>query len=64
MATQFSVLVGFSTHRPVRPDERAHVVTFLWDGTEAEARIFAALWVGARRGVSMVTRADIIDAVL
>ncbi|GAC1527421.1 MAG: hypothetical protein NVS3B1_17700 [Marmoricola sp.] len=61
---QFTVAVGFSPGRPVRPNQRTHVVTFMFDGSDIDAVCFAAQWVASRPGVAMVTSAEILSVVL
>ena len=41
----WTVAVWFTTHRPVRPDERKHTVRFLYEDNDLHARTFAYLWV-------------------
>ena len=59
----YTVAVGFTTHRPVRPDERTHVIKF-WAESDHDARITAAHWIDARPGVEMVTRTTILEVEL
>jgi hypothetical protein len=59
----YTVAVGFTTHRPVRPDERTHTLT-LWAADDADAHLFAAQWIASRPGVVMPTRTTIIQVEL
>lgn len=59
----YTVAVGFTTRRPVVPDERTHVLT-LWAASDLDAVLFAAHWLDARPGVVMVTRTEILSLVL
>lgn len=61
------VLVGYSTHRPIRPDELAavylvavDVVDFDFDAAENEARRVAVQWCASRPWVT-ATSADVIS---
>ena len=58
----FTVRVGYTTQRPVVPDQHTtHVLVAAQ--TDTEARLVACEMVGARRGVVMVTRATVLDVV-
>lgn len=58
--TRWTFDVSFTTHRPIRVDEKTHRVTFVGNFTRPAAETFAAQWVGSRPGVEMVTRTTII----
>lgn len=61
----FTFDVAFTTHRPVRPDEHTHRLTWTTlDRGLAAAHLQAAQWVASRPGVVMVTRTTLVDAVL
>ncbi len=55
----YQVLVGWTSSRPVRPDEHEHILT-LWATDDIDAVLSAALWVGARKKCEMVTRMTIL----
>ena len=59
----YVVAVGFTTARPVRPDQHAHTIT-TWAGSDSDAHLQAAQRVGSRPGVVMVTRSTIISVEL
>lgn len=59
----YKVAVGFTTHRPVRPDERTHVVT-LSATDDIDAVRGAAQWIASRPGVVMPTSTTILEVEL
>lgn len=58
----FTVDVGFTTRRPVVPDERTHRVVVLAQD-DIDARLVAHSMVVGHRGVVMVTRLAIVDCI-
>jgi len=56
----FTVACGFTTHRPIRPDERTHTLQFM-ASTDSEAHLIAAQWIASRPGVEMPTSTEIIS---
>jgi hypothetical protein len=59
---EFTISVGYSVRRPIAPDERTSTVTVL-ARTHASAVDTAVCMVAGRRGVAMVTRADVLECV-
>jgi hypothetical protein len=59
----YRVAVGFTTRRPVHPDERWHVITLDAESDNA-AHLGALQWVGSRPGVEMVTSSEILEVEL
>jgi hypothetical protein len=59
---EFTVAMGYSVRRPIVPDERRSTVVVL-ASTEAGAVSTAVCMVAGRRGVEMVTRADVVGCV-
>ena len=59
----YVVAVGFTTVRPVRPDQHTHTIT-LWAVNDSDAHLQAAQWVGSRPGVVMVTRSTVVSVEL
>jgi hypothetical protein len=57
---EFTISVGYSVRRPIAPDEPT--VTVL-ARTHASAVDTAVCMVAGRRGVAMVTRADVLECV-
>lgn len=61
----FVIDVGFTWHRPVRPDERTHRIVLAWpDDDPVAASLYAAQWIACRYGVVMPTRSEIVAAAL
>lgn len=60
---QYKVAAGFTTSRPVRPDEHTHVLT-LFAESDNDAHLFAAQWVASRPGVQMPTSTTILEVEL
>lgn len=63
MLFRYTVDVGFTTQRPVRPDQHTHRLV-LHAETDSDAHLFAAHWLGARPGCVMVTSTTIIEVEL
>jgi len=58
----FTVDVGFTTRRPVVPDERTHRVVIAAQD-DIDARLAAHAMVAGHKGVVMVTRLTIVDCI-
>lgn len=62
------VLVGYTTHWPIRPDERSAtylievpLIGYDFDRAETDAKILACQWCESRPGVVMATSATVTD---
>lgn len=60
---KYSVAVGWTSSRPVRPDEHVHVVT-LFASNDVAAIRGAAQWMASRPGCQMPTSAEILEVEL
>ncbi len=59
----WTIQVGWTSTRPVRPDEHTAWV-HVWASTETEAQLVAAQMVACRPGCEMPTSTRILDLVM
>lgn len=58
-----TIVVGWSSHRPIRPDEHSSTVV-VTGSTQIDCELAAAQIVATRRQCEMVTRISTIDIVI